>query len=187
MESSTFWFGIVPVIAFVVLESFAGKRMAIVIALVLACAELVFSLVVYGAIDELTILAFVIVIIAGVISVKTGNDLYFKLQPALVSVATATAFFIYYYLLDRPLLTFMMHKYLPSMLAQLPADRQALFEGTMRVLSRDFIFWFLLHAVLTAYAAVRLSKWWWFAIRVPGLYLMLFLATFIAVRGVIPA
>ncbi len=188
MESSTLWFGILPVLAFVILESLAGKRMAIAIALLLAFGEVVFSLAVYGTIDELTILAFVIVLIAGALSIKTDNDLYFKLQPAVVSTLFALIMLVYYFLLDRPLLNLMMHKYFPGGAASITGGKvpEEWFQKMLRILSRDLAFWFLLHAALVTWAALKLSKWWWLAMRVPMLYVLMFVAVFIAASSSVP-
>ncbi|MCE9596454.1 MAG: septation protein IspZ [Spirochaetia bacterium] len=187
MEYSTLWIGIVPVLVFVILESVSGKKTALISAIALAFLELVFSLVVYGAIDELTIIGFVLVGIAVAISLKTDNDLYFKLQPAALGLIFASVFLVFYFVLDKPLLIVMYDKYMKGALGPVLADdtKRIVFLRAMHTLSRDMGFWFLLHAALTAWAAMKLSKWWWFAIRVPGLYIIMLLACFIAIRGAI--
>jgi len=182
---SSFWIGILPIIVFVILESFTGKRAALVSAVIMAALELIFSLTVYGGIDELTILGFVLVGVAVFLSVKTDNDLFFKFQPVALGVILSLTFFVFYYILDRPLLTAMFDKYMAGSYAQISRGMpKEFFLRILTVLSRDLVFWFLLHAALIAWAALRLSKWWWFAIRVPGFYIILFVACLIAVREV---
>lgn len=90
----------------------------------------------------------------------------------------ALSFFVFYYGLDKPLFNFMMEKYFDNNYSLFTRNRlpEAYFRELMRVLSRDLGWWILAHAGLTAYAAVRLSKWWWFAVRVPGFYAVLILA-----------
>lgn len=187
MDSSTLWIGILPVLVFVILESASGKRTALISAIVLAFLELIFSLVVYGGIDELTIIGFVLVGIAVFLSLKTNNDLYFKLQPALLGLIFAIVFLVFYFILDKPLLVVMYDKYMKGAVGDILNNemKRAVFLKAMQILSRDMGFWFLLHAGLTAWAAVKLSKWWWFAIRVPGLYLIMMLACFIAIRSAV--
>lgn len=187
MDSSTIWIGILPVLVFVILESVSGKRVALISAIVLAFLELIFSLIVYGAIDELTIIGFVLVGIAVFLSLKTDNDLYFKLQPVVLGLIFAGIFLVFYFILDKPLLIFMYDKYMKGAVGNLLNDdaKRFVFLKAMHILSRDMGFWFILHAALTCWAALKLSKWWWFAIRVPGLYLIMILACIVAIRSAI--
>lgn len=177
--------GIIPVVAFIILESFTNKKAALISALILAVAELIFTVSVYGMIDEITILGFVLVGIAVFLSVKTDNDIYFKLQPAILGWILCGVFFFFYYVLDRPLLSEMFHKYngesFQEMLGQTIDPK---FIGLyMKILSRDLGWLFLLHGSLTAFAAFKLNKWWWFAIRVPGLYILMIVFCIIAMKN----
>lgn len=66
----------------------------------------------------------------------------------------------------------LLQKPLPEVLA-LTSEGGAYLK-LITAMSRDIGWLFLLHAALTAFAALRLSKWWWVAIRVPGFYLLAF-------------
>jgi hypothetical protein len=54
----------------------------------------------------------------------------------------------------------------------LPPYQRGYFAGYAQTMSRSLPFLLVLHAGLTAYAALRLSTWWWFVVRVPGFYLL---------------
>jgi len=185
MDASLFWIGIVPVIAFVVLDSFTSKRAAIISAMALAAAECVFSIVSFGSLDELTVFSFSLVIVMGVFSIKTKNDLFFKLQPAILGLFFAGSFFFFYFILDKPLLTFMAEKYLGAQIDVLIRGKvsREVFERMMTLLSRDLGWWIFGHAALTAYAALRLSKWWGLVIRVPMFYVILFIGMYVELAG----
>ena len=43
-------------------------------------------------------------------------------------------------------------------------------------------FGFLIHALVTAWASLRLNRWWWFAVSGPGLYLVFLLAALVALQ-----
>jgi len=183
METYLILLGIIPVLVYVVLESFTSKRAAVGAALALALLEMIFTLVTFGRLDELTLLSFAVVGVLGLLSVKKDNDLYYKLHPAILHGFFACAFFVFYYILDKPLLNYLINKYAGNRLDGL-FDNQLVSKhfllAYIKALSRDMSWWLLLHALLTAFAAWRLSKWWWLVISVPGLILIVFLAAIVA-------
>lgn len=186
MDITMLWIGIVPIIVFVILDSFSSKRVAIGAAIAFACLEMVFTLVKFGTIDELTIFSVVLVAVFGWLSIKKNNDLFFKLQAAVLNFFFALALFFFYYVLDKPMFTFMLQKYFSSQMVlfqQKGIPEEYVFR-LMDALSRDLGFWLLFHSFITAYAALRMSKWWWFFFRVPFFYIMLFLAMLIESRMV---
>lgn len=187
MDASTFFTGILPIIVFVILDSITSKKTAIISAVGLAFAELLFTLIKYHTIDELTVLSVLLAVVFGWLSIKKNNDLYFKLQPAVLGFFFAMSFFFFYYVLHKPLFNFMIDKYLDNNIEPLLHGRirKEDFMEIMRVMSRDLGWWILGHACLTAYAAIRLSKWWWFVIRVPFFYILLFIAMWVEMRGII--
>jgi len=177
MDINTFFIGILPVIVFVVLDSITTKKSAIISAVVLAFGEFLFTIIKYHTIDELTVLSVALVVVFGWLSIKKGNDIYFKIQPAILGLFFSASFFFFYYILDKPLFNFMVEKYLDNDIGKyIPANiPKEYFMEMMRIMSRDLGWWILFHALLTAYAAFRMSKWWWFFIRVPFFYILLFI------------
>ncbi len=179
MDSSFLYFGLLPALLFVLIDSFSSKKAAIIGATAMAVLELAFTLIMYGAIDFLSVMAVCFALFFGFLSFKLNNDIYFKLQTPILNTFFAAAFLFSYHILKRPLLTVMMEKYMPGFVANLEATRgidTSLFMGMLNTLSRDMGIWLLLHSSLTAYAALKLSKWVWFLCRVPLFYVMLFIA-----------
>src|SRR3989339_998956 len=178
MDVSLLWIGVLPVVIFVILDAFTNKKAAILSAIAFAVAESVFSLIKFGAIDELTVLSLVLVVFFGFLSIKKNNDLYFKLQGPILNVFFAVVLFFFYWILHKPLFNFMLEKYFGDfmvMFDQRGISREAVMR-LMNGLSRDLGYWLLFHSLITAFAALRLSKWWWFFFRVPFFYAMLFIA-----------
>ncbi|MFP4522147.1 MAG: septation protein IspZ [Fibrobacterota bacterium] len=173
MDSSLLWAGIIPVILFIVLDSIASRKAAVYSAVVFAVLETVFTFVKFGRPDEITLLSGILIIVLGYFTLKKEDNRYFLMQPVVLGVFTAAVFFFFYYVLDKPLLNYLFYKY----------DLEKIYgvaipERPLEILSRDMGFWFLLHAGILYYAAVRLGKWWWAAIRVPGLYILLIVALY---------
>jgi len=184
VDPSLFWIGIIPVVVFVVLDSFSSKKIAIGAAIAFAFFEMLFTLAKFGSIDELTVFSVVLVVVFGWLSIKKDNDLYFKLQAAILNFFFALALFFFYFVLDKPMFTFMLEKYFSGMMAsfqQKGIPEQAVIR-LMDALSRDLGFWLLAHAAITAYAALKMSKWWWFFFRVPFFYILMFLAMVVESR-----
>ncbi len=171
--------GIMPVLIFVIVDAFASARKAVGAALVMALFDLAYSLYLSGTIDEITWLSFALVAVLGFISIKKNNPLFFKLQPAILGCFIALTFLFFYFILDKPLMNVFYHKYFEKILVVPPGVDMAVFENIMRLISRDLAWWLLIHALALAYAAFKMSKWWWFAIRVPIFYLWLFIAMFV--------
>lgn len=65
MDASLFWIGILPVVAFVILDSVTTKKNAIYCAIAFAFAELAFTLIKFHRIDELTVFSLLLVVLFG--------------------------------------------------------------------------------------------------------------------------
>ncbi|MFC1586658.1 septation protein IspZ [Fibrobacterota bacterium] len=178
MNTSLFWLGMVPIIAFVVVDAFAGKRKALAGALIIAVGELAFTLIKFGALDYLSLLAFGLLALFVGISIKTDNDFYFKIQGAIVNIITALVLLGGQYLFKKIILLDMAVKYigLDNMVNMNPVLTEGAIIRMLSALNSQLPWWLLAHSALTVWAAARWSKWAWFTVRVPGFYLMLFAA-----------
>ncbi|MFH0920310.1 MAG: septation protein IspZ [Fibrobacterota bacterium] len=178
MDARLFWIGILPILLFVVLDSFTSKKTAILSATGMALAELVFTLVQYHTIDGLTVMAGVLAVGFGLLSYKLKNDLYFKLQAAIVGAMMGLAMLFYYYVLNEPLMHVAAQKYMGDkfyLLLEAKGWTRPLIDELLRRISRDFGWFLLAHAGVTAWTALRCNKWIWFTVRVPLLYALAFL------------
>ena len=179
MNTSLIWIGIIPVLAFVILDSFAEKRKALIGALVLGAAELAFTLIKFKILDYLTIVAFGLLALLVAVSLKTKNDFYFKIQGAVVNLIFAVTLIIFQYVFEKIVMLDMAIKYIGlKNLADInPVLNEKMLASMLTAVNTQLPWWLIIHSGLTIYAARKWNKWVWVSIRVPGFYLMLFVAT----------
>jgi hypothetical protein len=189
MDLTTFFTGILPLLVFVILDSVTSKKTAILSAMLMAVAELVFTLVQYHTIDGLTVMAGVLAVGFGFLSYKLKNDIYFKLQAAIVGAMLGLAMLFYYHALGQPLMNVAMNKYMGDKLYVLFEANgwpRPMLDELLRRISRDLGWWLLGHAGLTAYTALKCNKWLWFVVRVPLLYIMVFVVMRVEMSLLVP-
>jgi intracellular septation protein A len=179
MNSSLLWFGFLPVAAFLIMDAFGGKRKALWGALILGAIEAVYTIVVFGGLDYLSLLAFAVLALFVAASLRTQDDFFFKIQGAVVNLVFAAAMLIAFYFFHRALLVDAAAKYmdLDALVAANPQLQKESVVETFRLLSFQLPWWMILHSLLTFYAAANWGKWAWAFIRVPGFILMLMLAS----------
>jgi len=179
MNYSALMVGIVPLFIFVLVDTFAGLKVALISTVVMAILEGVFSLYYFGDIDSVTIFSLVTVVIFCFLSFKKKNALFIKLQPALLSLLIGLLLVISYGI-NEPFLLKLTIKYKdlipPEYTFQL---RNPQFLKMLEVSTLSIGIALLVHALVTALAAFKLSNWWWLAVRGVGFYLFVFAALFI--------
>ena len=173
MNGESFLLGILPLLAFVVIDSFSGMKTALWSAIAFAILEVVYSLYMYHTLDELTIGSFVLVLIFAFFSYRSKKAIYFKMQPVALGVSFALAFCLFQWM-GTPLLIVIFNKYQ----AMVPAEARAMLAqpNTQDMLGRAsyYLGWgFLFHGGLVAYSALRMSNWWWLLLRGIGVYVMM--------------
>ena len=180
MNLTTILFGVLPLVIFVLIDSFAGVKAGIISALVFALLELAYTLVMYKQVDGITLTSLGLVLVFGLLTYQTGNDIFFKVQPVLLGIFFGVALLVMQ-ALGKPLLVILMEKYqyiIPE--SQRFMMLQPAFLNLLKKISLTLGWGFLLHAGLVWYAAFHLSNWWWLAIRGIGVYIMMFGAMFFA-------
>lgn len=184
MDSSLFWIGFLPVVTFVVLVTFSSRKVALWSAVATACMVAGAAWLAWGSVDDLTLVTLGMIVAAALLSLKTDNEVYFKLQPAIGGLLFAIVLSVFYFVLDRPLLESMFDRYFAATYEKSLRGKISVeaFKAYLGALSLDLIFGFIAHASLVAYAAFRMSRWWWLTIRIPGLYVMLCFTSLTAAR-----
>ncbi len=180
MGSSALLMGIIPLFIFVIIDSYAGMKSALISASLLALVEAGMSLHFFGTIDIVTGFSIALVLLLAAISYYAQSPLYFKFQPVVLSGILGAALIILY-ALGKPLLLIMAMKYKD----QLPVEFQEKFGHPMMQELFDLGslyagFALIAHAGAVAYAAIKLSNWWWLVIRIAAFYIFLFIAIMIA-------
>jgi intracellular septation protein A len=182
MNSSLLLLGFLPVIAFLLMDTYGGKRTALLGALVLGCLEAAYTVAMFGALDYLSLVAFLILGAFVVASLRTQDDFFFKIHGAVTNVLMAVVMLIAFHIFHRAMLLDGANKYLEldKMTAAYPQLDKETVSETFRVLSYQLPWWLVLHSLLTVHAAANWSKWAWGFVRIPGLIIMLFLASIFA-------
>ena len=180
MNSYSILAGILPLLVFVIIDAFAGVKAAAICALVLAIAEAIFTFFWIGEIDVVTGSGLVLIAIMAYISFRKESPLFIKLQPVLLGGILGLALIISYGV-GRPLLYEIMLKYKAFLPEQIAFNiNNPLFIKLIKAGTLTSGVGLILHASLTCYAALKLSNWWWIAIRGVGVYVFLFFASLAA-------
>ncbi|MCY4643284.1 MAG: hypothetical protein OXB88_01565 [Bacteriovoracales bacterium] len=162
--------GLIPLLLFVIVDSFYGPKAGIVAAAVAATIELVFSLVLFQSVDALTLGSFFLIFVMGWASWKMNGALIFKMQPVVVGLAFSLTLIISY-AIGQPILTLLITKYK----AQLPPEFVAHIDNPLILRWFDLSTLFgglgiFVQSLLVAWAAWKLNNWWWIAFRGIGFY-----------------
>ena len=80
-------FGLLPLFAFVVIDSFLGLKAGLVAAIVLAVAESLYTIYEFGSLDALSVASLALVLAFGLLSFKSKNPIYMKLQPVFFGLS----------------------------------------------------------------------------------------------------
>ena len=187
MNSSLIWFGFLPVMAFLLMSSFGGKRQALWGALIMGALEAGYSIAVVGALDYMSLLAFAILGVFVAASLRSEDDFFFKISGAVINALQAAVMLVAFYGFHRAMLLDAANKYLDldQLVAANPQLNKDMITETFRVLSFQLPAWLILHALLTVYAAANWGKWAWAFVNVPGLIIVLCLAFAFAEVGVL--
>lgn len=157
--------GVLPLILFVVVDVFAGPKIAIWTAMITATAAFVLISLITQTWDPSTAIEPIFIVTMGLISLRLQDPRIFKFQPAIVGICVA--FLLgYFQLFDKPI----MVRYLPMMAKALPAEQQEIFSDPdfirkLGLMSGHLAILAFLHAGVMAWVALRKSNLWWILAR----------------------
>lgn len=180
MEWSGLLLDLAPLAVFAVLDSAGNVRYALIGAALAAVLELAYSHFFLGGIDAFSLLFFALIIAFAALAYYFKNPLFFKLKPAAIGCCTALIMLLTS-AIGRPAMLEMTEHYAAAMPASLQA--QLAQDGVRAMLARANLhlgIGLLAYAAACAWAALRLSRWWWLAISGPGLYLVALISAVLA-------
>ncbi len=161
--------GLLPVIAFTVIEEYFGTVWGIFAGMVFGLGEILWEWRTQGRVSAITWGGNLLLIILGAVSLIAQEGIWFKLQPAIMEAVMAIVL-IGSYFMRKPLVAMMAEKQNPH----LPPFALAAMSGlTLRL--GIFI---LLNALLATWAAVYWSTAAWAFLKGIGFTLSLFLYIF---------
>lgn len=155
-----FFGGLLPVIAFTVIEEKYGIIAGLIAGMVFGFGEILFEIIKYKKVNTITWIGNGLLIGLGALSLISTEGIWFKLQPAIFELG----FFIFLcgtWIMKKPFMKLMIEKQNPTAPAFL---KEAMGGMTLRL-----SFFFLLHAVLATYAALYWSTEAWAILKGVGL------------------
>lgn len=172
---------IIPLVVFALVETFGSVKTALIAAMIAAVAEVVFSYFYFGHIDSFSVASIFLVLLMGGLAYKKESRRIFYLKPAILSFAFG-AFLVIAHLMGNHVLLDGITKY-SELFSE---DQRMLFsqDGMMKVLSLAGLtvgLSLMLHGLVSAWAAYKLSRWWWLTIAGLGVYLFMFIGLIFAV------
>lgn len=173
--------GVLPLIAFVMMDTFFGLKAGLVSAIGFAFLELLYTLYKFGTIDAVTGLSLSLVCLMAFFAWKKESEKLFLYQPVLMSLVLG-AYFIISYTMGEPIFIVFFQKYgkdlIPQEQYQVLSHPQM--QKIMTISSLTLGFGLFAHAFAIWIAIVKLNKWWWLAFRGIGFYLFAFISMLVA-------
>jgi intracellular septation protein A len=172
MTWTVFIYGIVPLVVFVLVDTFASLKWAVVAAIVFGVFDVLLSYYSTGELDPGSLVALALLCLLGWVSLRSGDAKWVKLQPVVQAVALAL-FVLYFQVWGQPLI----ERYAPLMRQATPPAWQHLYDDPVFLRKLDhavdaLVAVFLIHGALVAYAAYRMSNMAWLLIRGLGIWVL---------------
>ena len=164
MDMTTVWLGLLPLVGFVIVDTYASARAGLISAMVLSVALLVYYYVALGDIDYSMVLESGLIVVLGLIAMKMNNSLFFKFQPVMVGVCLSL-FLAYFQFFDQPYFVKLMPRMAKLVPQAAPFVNDPKILLIMGRLSWQFIIVFLVHAGLVAYSALKMKNLGWILMR----------------------
>ncbi|HUP57680.1 MAG TPA: VC0807 family protein [Bdellovibrionota bacterium] len=166
--------GLLPVIIFTVIEMLYGTLWGLVAGMVFGVGEITYEWVKFRKVETFTWVGNGMILVLGGVSLLTNEGVWFKLQPAIIEVATAglllgSVFF------GNGLMAGLMRKQMAAMTGQAEVTLPPWLESLLQGITVRFGLFFLLHAALAAWAAFRWSTEAWAVLKGVGFTVSLIL------------
>jgi len=173
MEWQLLLFAMTPVAAYAWLRRRPGSfANAIAGATAVALLEFVVNSIRLARIEWFSLISLFLFVLLGGIALLRKEERYFEMQPVVLDLVLAGIFLHSWYALGIPLLAVILQDHV-GLFDMLPAYQRGYASLYATTLSRSLPYLFVVHAGLTAEAALRRSTGWWFLVRVPGFYALL--------------
>ncbi|MCY4380747.1 MAG: hypothetical protein OXC40_04155 [Proteobacteria bacterium] len=130
-----------PFVFYVVMKQFFGMKEGIIgsfIATAIACLVIY---VLFDGLEQKVLVAVVLIFVLGTISLKTDEDYYFKLEPALKSAFTSL-FLLWFVLIGDPVTKDVLSTMAESEIAMSSEAQRMAIQGFVQDPKNQSIFWF---------------------------------------------
>lgn len=172
MQWQLLFFSMAPIVAFVAVRSKGRLWSALVAAVAVAAIELAYNSYQLGGVEPFSLTSFALFGILGGAAYFRDDARLFEMQPVVLELIVAAVFLYYGLVLETPLFAVILEEKV-GLHEILPAYQRGYATVYATALSRSLPYLLLVHAAVTAWAASTRSLWYWFHVRVFGLYAML--------------
>ncbi|MFN3453857.1 MAG: inner membrane-spanning protein YciB [Pseudobdellovibrio sp.] len=158
--------GVLPVIAFTVIEEYYGITAGLIAGLIFGLGELIYEYVRYKKISTMTWVGNGSLLILGAISLWLNEGIWFKLQPAILE------FFMFLFLIGS---WFLKKPFLKLMIEKQNPESPHIIKDSMSGITLRLGFFFLIHTLIAVHAAFYWSTEAWAILKGVGLTLSMIL------------
>jgi intracellular septation protein len=162
---SVFFGGLLPLIAYSLVEEYYGVKWGLVTGMILGIGEIIFEKTRNGKVETITWIGNGLILGMGTISLFTGEGIWFRLQPAIIELGMAI-FLMASVAMGKSLLVMMAEK--QKMFERFTPEGRQFFESAFNGLTLRIGFFFLLHAALATWAAFYWSTRAWALLKGVG-------------------
>ena len=156
-----FFGGILPIVAFTVIEEKYGVFYGLIAGLFFGVAEIIYELIRYRKVSQMTLISSSLIIVMGCVSLFLNDGIWFKLQPAIFEFG----FFIFLlgsWILKKPFLKSMVEKQNPEV--------PEFFKNKLSGITLRLSLFFLIQSIVATYAALYWSTEAWAILKGIGLF-----------------
>ena len=171
-----FFGGIVPIIAFTVIEEKFGTLWALGAGMAFGVGEVVFEWIRYRRVEAMTWIGNAMILVLGTVSLVTADGIWFKLQPAVIEAVMGMILFISV-LMKKPLLSMMAKK--QGAFDRLPDTLSGVMERVMSAMTFRVSFFLFANSLLATWAALYWSTRAWAFLKGVGFIVGLILYLFV--------
>ena len=157
---SLFFGGLLPVIAFTVIEEKYGPHYGLIAGLVFGGGEIIYELIRYKKVSTTTWIGNGLLLGLGGISLFFNDGIWFKMQPAIMEFGMF-GFLLISWMMKKPFLKIMAEKQNP--------DMPEILKENLSGITLRLAFFFLIHAIIATHAALYWSTEAWALLKGIGL------------------
>ncbi|MEQ1723300.1 MAG: septation protein IspZ [Pseudobdellovibrio sp.] len=157
---SLFFGGLLPVIAFTVIEEKYGVIPGLIAGMIFGVGEIIYEYVAHKKVSSITWIGNALLIGLGAVSLISSEGIWFKMQPAILEFGFF-GFLLGSWLLKKPFLVLMIEKQNP--------DAPDFVKAQMSGMTLRLSFFMLAHAILATWAALSWSTESWALLKGVGL------------------
>ena len=171
--------GILPVVAFALVEEWFGTSIGLVMGMLCGIGEIIVEKIKDGGVSSVTWIGNALLLLLGGLSLFTSQGIWFKLQPTILETISAVIF-IGSVILCRPFLSLFAEK--QNLLTSLSPKMTPIIQKYFRGMTLRLGVFFLLHAIISSFAAFYWSTKIWALLK--GIGFSVSLLAYLVIEGI---